>query len=61
VAGIHNKSTLLPERQEAFARWARHLYGLVGDKPAKIVQMPRKRSRRRRKSSTTRSNFEQSA
>jgi integrase len=47
VAGIYNKSVLLPERKEAFERWSLHLTGLVGDKPAaEIVQIPRKQGRK---------------
>jgi integrase len=46
VAGIYNKSTLLPERKEAFERWSLHLTGIVGDKPDNILQMSRKRGRK---------------
>jgi integrase len=43
VAGIYNKSELLPERKEAFERWAAHVQGLVSGEPDKVVQLPRKR------------------
>jgi hypothetical protein len=35
VAGIYNKSELIPERREALERWSRHLAGLVKPLPGK--------------------------
>jgi integrase len=45
VAGIYNKSELLPERKAALERWARHVHGLVSEQPDNVVTM---RSRKRR-------------
>jgi integrase len=45
VAGIYNKSELLPERKAALERWARHVHGLVSEQPDNVVAM---RSRKRR-------------
>jgi integrase len=46
IAGVYNKSELLPERREALERWARHVQGLVSDEaPGKVVTMLRKRGR----------------
>jgi integrase len=43
VAGIYNRSTLLREREEAFARWAAHVRGVVSGELAKVVKLPRRR------------------
>jgi integrase len=40
IAGVYNKSKLLPERKAALARWAAHLQGVVARKPANTVPMP---------------------
>jgi hypothetical protein len=39
IAGVYNKSELLPERRAALARWAAHVEGLVAGKPTKVVSM----------------------
>lgn len=39
VAGVYNKSELLPERKAALERWASHIEGLVSGKAAKVVPM----------------------
>jgi integrase len=46
VAGVYNKSELMPERREALERWSRHVAGLVSPESAhKVVTLPRKRGR----------------
>jgi integrase len=46
VAGVYNKSELMPERTEALERWARHVAGLVALQPDnKVVNLARKRGR----------------
>jgi integrase len=47
VAGVYNKSELMPERREALRRWAAHVEGIVSDGPANIVAMPSKSKRGR--------------
>ena len=39
VAGTYNKSQLLPERKEAFERWAVHVAGIVEQRPANVRQL----------------------
>jgi integrase len=39
IAGVYNKSELLPERRAALERWAGHVKGLVAGKPTKVVSM----------------------
>ena len=39
VAGIYNKSELLPERRAALLRWAQHVEGLTGGKPVNVVRL----------------------
>jgi integrase len=39
VAGIYNKSELLPERRVALERWAAHVAGLVAGKSADVVPL----------------------
>jgi integrase len=39
IAGVYNKSELLPERRAALERWATHVEGLVAGKPTKVVSM----------------------
>jgi integrase len=41
VAGIYNKSTLLPERKEAFERWALYVAGIVEQRPANVTPLRR--------------------
>jgi integrase len=41
VAGTYNKAMLLPERKEAFERWALHVAGIVGQRPANVTQLRR--------------------
>jgi hypothetical protein len=42
VAGIYNRSQLLPEREEAFRRWALHLAGMVEPRPANVTKLRRR-------------------
>jgi integrase len=39
VAGVYNKSELLPERRAALERWAAHVAGLVSGEPTNIVAL----------------------
>jgi hypothetical protein len=39
IAGVYNKSELLPERRAALERWAAHVEVLVAGKPSKVVSM----------------------
>jgi integrase len=39
IAGVYNKSELLPERRAALELWAAHVEGLVAGKPTKVVSM----------------------
>jgi integrase len=39
IAGVYNKSELLPERRAALERWATHVEGLVAGKRTKVVPM----------------------
>jgi integrase len=48
VAGVYNKSEMLPERKTALERWAAHLEGLVSGRPANITQLAEKARGRRR-------------
>jgi integrase len=41
VAGTYNRSTLLPERKEAFERWALHVAGIVEQRPANLTHLRR--------------------
>jgi integrase len=43
VAGTYNKSQLLPERKEAFERWALHVAGIVEQRPANVTQLKKAR------------------
>jgi integrase len=45
VAGIYNRSTLLPERKEAFERWAAHVAGIVEQRPANVTKLRRPTAR----------------
>jgi hypothetical protein len=45
VAGIYNRSELMPERRAALERWSTHVLGLVSGQPDNVVAM---RSRKRR-------------
>jgi integrase len=49
VAGTYNRSTLLPERIEAFERWALHLAGIVDQRPANVTQLATKARRGNRR------------
>jgi len=42
IAGVYNKSELLPERRAALERWSVHVQGLVSGKSTKIISLPRK-------------------
>lgn len=39
IAGVYNRSELLPERRAALERWAAHVDSLVSGKPAKIIPL----------------------
>jgi integrase len=39
IAGVYNRSELLPERKAALERWAAHIEGLVGGTSAKILAL----------------------
>jgi integrase len=43
IAGVYNRSELLPERRSALERWALQVQGIVSGKPANKLPMPRKR------------------
>jgi hypothetical protein len=43
VAGIYNRSELLPERKAALERWSTHVLGLVSEQPSNIVTMRKRR------------------
>ena len=40
IAGVYNRSELLPERRAALERWAAHIEGLVASKLSVVVNMP---------------------
>jgi integrase len=42
VAGVYNRSELLPERRTALERWAAHIEGLVSGSASKVITLPRK-------------------
>jgi integrase len=46
IAGVYNKSELLPERTAALARWATHVLGLVSAQPDNVVTINRRGGRR---------------
>jgi hypothetical protein len=39
VAGVYDKSELLPERKAALELWARHVDNMVAGRPAKVVSI----------------------
>ena len=41
VAGVYNRSELLPERKAALERWAVHVAGIVNKQTSNVVPMPR--------------------
>jgi len=43
IAGVYNRSELLPERRAALERWAVQVQGIVSGKLANVLPMPRKR------------------
>ena len=45
IAGVYNRSELLPERRAAMERWAAHIEGLVADGPGNVVSLQRKRGK----------------
>jgi integrase len=50
VAGVYNRSEMMPERRAALERWAQHVAGVVSGKAEdKVVAMPRGRGRRARR------------
>jgi integrase len=46
VAGVYNRSELLPERKAALERWAAHVHGLVSPQPDNVVAIKRRRQPR---------------
>jgi hypothetical protein len=40
IAGVYNKSELLPERRAALETWASHVEGLVAGRSAKVLAGP---------------------
>jgi integrase len=46
IAGVYNRSELMPERAAALERWASHVAGLVSGKPANVVDLAGKRRRK---------------
>jgi integrase len=46
VAGTYNRAAMLPERKQAFARWALHLAGIVEQRPADIAILANEKARR---------------
>jgi integrase len=42
VAGVYNRSELLPERRTALERWAHHIEGIVSGSASKVITLPRK-------------------
>jgi integrase len=49
VAGVYNRSQLLPERTEAFQRWALHLAGIVGQRPPNVAELADRKAAHRGK------------
>lgn len=47
VAGIYNRSELMPERKAALLRWSRHVAGLVADKPGKVTNIADERRKKK--------------
>jgi hypothetical protein len=47
IAGVYNRSELLPERRAALERWATQVSGLVSRKSAKVVTLDAKRGQRK--------------
>jgi integrase len=45
IAGVYNRSELMPERRAALERWASHVMGLVAGKAANVVELARQRRR----------------
>jgi integrase len=45
IAGVYNRSELMPERAEALQRWSQHVAGLVSGKPGNVVALTAKRGR----------------
>jgi integrase len=41
IAGVYNKSELLPERRAALERWSSHIEGLLSGKAAKVLPLLR--------------------
>lgn len=39
MAGVYNRSELLPNRRAALERWAQHVTGIVTGKPGNVVSM----------------------
>jgi len=46
IAGVYNRSELLPERTAALERWASHVSGLVSPQPDNVVAIKRRRQPR---------------
>ena len=41
IAGVYNRSELLPERKAALERWADHVMGLATDRPSNVTPLRR--------------------
>jgi integrase len=41
IAGVYNRSELMPERRAAMERWCTHVEGLITDQPSRIVPLRR--------------------
>jgi integrase len=44
IAGVYNRSELMPDRRAAMERWSAHVEGLVTDRPTRVVAIRRGRS-----------------
>jgi hypothetical protein len=42
VAGVYNRSELLPERRTALERWAAHVEGLASGSASNVITLSRK-------------------
>ena len=48
IAGVYNRSELLPERKKALECWAAHVLGLMTQRPDNVVAIQQRRGRSRR-------------
>ena len=47
IAGVYNESELLSERRAALERWAQHVLGIAGGRPANVTPLAAARGRQR--------------